>query len=165
MTVREMKHAALAEQWTANIIDCRQSGLSVAAWCEEHQVNKSTYDATNKTVGSRTVTVTITPKPDEGYAVNQIIVTDASGNPVEVTDNGDGTYSFKQPSGKVTVTVTFQEKTRVVFVDVPANAYYYDAVYWAVEHGITNGTSDTTFSPDESCTRAQIVTFLYRYLK
>ena len=48
------------------------------------------------------------------------------------------------------------------FTDVPAGSYYYDAVLWAVENGITKGTSDTTFSPDDTCTRAQIVTFLWR---
>ena len=49
------------------------------------------------------------------------------------------------------------------FTDVKPGAYYYNAVLWAVEKGITNGTSDKTFSPDETCTRAQIVTFLWRY--
>ena len=48
------------------------------------------------------------------------------------------------------------------FTDVPAGSYYYDAVLWAVENGITKGTSDTRFSPDDTCTRAQIVTFLWR---
>ena len=60
--------------------------------------------------------------------------------------------------------MTFTDKTKVFFVDVFPSDYYYDAVYWAVKKGITNGTSDTTFSPDATCTRAQIVTFLYRCL-
>ena len=50
----------------------------------------------------------------------------------------------------------------VPFTDVPAGSYYYDAVLWAVENGITEGTSDTTFSPNMTCTRAQIVAFLWR---
>ena len=113
------------------------------------------------------VTVTITPTPDEGYAVAQVIVTDKNGNPVEVTDNGDGTYSFKQPSGKVTISVTFAEIEQPggnPFVDVPADAYYYDAVLWAVENGVTEGTNadGTLFSPNDPCTRAQVVTFIYR---
>ena len=109
-------------------------------------------------------TVTITPKPDAGYTVEQILVTDKNGDPVEVTNNGDGTYSFTQPAGKVNVNVTFMDDNTMLnfFVDVPANAYYYDAVLWAVEKGITDGTSATTFSPDAGCTRAQIVTFLWR---
>ncbi|MGN0979695.1 MAG: S-layer homology domain-containing protein [Candidatus Avoscillospira sp.] len=113
------------------------------------------------TAGSK---VTITPKPDEGYVVDEITVTDKNGNPVEVTDNGDGTYSFTQPADKVNVKVTFVEDNTMLnfFVDVPADAYYYDAVLWAAENGITGGTSDTTFSPNAPCTRAQIVTFLWR---
>ena len=107
--------------------------------------------------------VTITPTPDEGYEVDEVIVTDQNGNPVEITDNGDGTYSFTQPEDKVTVTVTFKEKVQFFFTDVPDDTYYCDAVYWAVENDITFGTGDsTTFSPDEPCTRAQVVTFLWR---
>ena len=56
-----------------------------------------------------------------------------------------------------------EPETRAMpFTDVPAGSYYYDAVLWAVENGITKGTSDTTFSPDATCSRAQIVTFLWR---
>ena len=54
------------------------------------------------------------------------------------------------------------ESRTMPFTDVPADSYYYDAVLWAVENGITKGTSSTTFSPDNTCTRAQIVTFLWR---
>lgn len=106
--------------------------------------------------------VTITATPDEGYEVDEITVTDKNGNPVEVTDNGDGTYSFTQPASRVTIKVVFRDATVVPFVDVPANAYYCDAVQWAVKNGITYGTSDTTFSPDASCTRAQMAAFLWR---
>ena len=110
--------------------------------------------------------VTVTPNPDEGYEVDEVIVTDQNGNPVELTDNGDGTYSFTQPEDKVTVTVTFKEKVQFFFTDVPDDTYYCAAVYWAVENGITLGTNDegTMFSPNAVCTRAQIVTFLYRCL-
>ena len=56
-----------------------------------------------------------------------------------------------------------EPETRTMpFTDVPVGSYYYDAVLWAVENGITKGTSDTTFSPDDTCTRAQIVAFLWR---
>ena len=54
------------------------------------------------------------------------------------------------------------ESTEMAFTDVPADCYYYNAVLWAVENGITTGTSETTFSPDAYCTRAQLVTFLWR---
>ena len=109
-------------------------------------------------------TVTITPKPEDGYTVEQILVTDKNGNPVKVTNNGDGTFSFTQPAGKVNVEVTFMEDNTMLnfFVDVPVGAYYYDAVLWAAENGITGGVDDTHFAPDASCTRAQIVTFLWR---
>ena len=109
-------------------------------------------------------TVTITPEPDAGYAVEQILVTDKNGNAVEVTNNGDGTYSFTQPAGKVDVEITFMEDNTMLnfFVDVPANAYYYDAVLWAAENVITGGVDDVHFAPNAPCTRAQIVTFLWR---
>ena len=109
-------------------------------------------------------TVTITPKPEDGYTVEQILVTDKDGDPVEVINNGDGTYSFTQPAGKVNVEVTFMEDNSMLnfFVDVPAGAYYYDAVLWAAENGITGGVDDTHFAPNSPCTRAQIVTFLWR---
>ena len=109
-------------------------------------------------------TVTITPKPEDGYTVEQILVTDKNGDPVEVINNGDGTYSFTQPAGKVNVEVTFMEDNSMLnfFVDVPAGAYYYDAVLWAAENGITGGVDDTHFAPDASCTRGQMVTFLWR---
>jgi len=109
-------------------------------------------------------TVTITPKPEDGYTVEQILVTDKNGDPVKVTNNGDGTYSFTQPAGKVTVKATFMEDNSMLnfFVDVPAGAYYYDAVLWAAENGITSGVDDTHFAPNSPCTRAQIVTFLWR---
>ena len=109
-------------------------------------------------------TVTITPKPEAGYTVEQILVTDKNGNAVEVTNNGDGTYSFTQPAGKVDVEITFMEDNTMLnfFVDVPADAYYYDAVLWAAENDITGGVDDTHFAPNAPCTRAQIVTFLWR---
>lgn len=110
-------------------------------------------------------TVTITVDPDAGYELDDLTVTDARGNVVKVTDNGDGTYSFTQPSSKVTIEATFaeiQEESALAFVDVPESAYYYDAVLWAVENGVTNGTSSVTFSPDANVSRAQMVTFLWR---
>ena len=108
--------------------------------------------------------VTITPKPDEGYEVEQILVTDKNGDAVEVTNNGDGTYSFTQPAGKVNVKVTFMEDNTMLnfFVDVFPSDYYYDAVLWAAKNGITSGVDDTHFAPNAPCTRAQIVTFLWR---
>lgn len=104
--------------------------------------------------------MTISPKPENGYEV----VTDKNGDRIKVTNNGDGTYSFTQPAGKAAVKFTFTDKLKLSFADVPANAYYY-AVRWAVRNGITGGTFVTTFSPNAPCTRAQIVTFLYRCMR
>lgn len=109
-------------------------------------------------------TVTLTVKPDTGYALETLTATDGSGKAVALTEK-NGKYTFTMPTSKVTVKATFAEvvaEPENPFVDVPANAYYYDAVLWAAENGITDGTSATTFSPDAGCTRAQIVTFLWR---
>ena len=112
-------------------------------------------------------TVTITVKPDAGYELDTLTVTDKSGDEISVTSEGNNKYTFTMPSGKVTVKAVFakvseQPQPDMTFNDVSTSAYYYDAVKWAVEKGITSGTSATTFSPDASCTRAEMVTFLWR---
>lgn len=111
-------------------------------------------------------TVTITVKPDTGYELDELTVTDKNGNEIKLTEKADNKFTFKMPGSKVTVETSFKlvetEPEAPAFADVPASAYYADAVAWAVEQGITSGTSATTFSPDMSCTRAQIVTFLWR---
>lgn len=109
-------------------------------------------------------TVTITVDPDKGYVLETLTVLDKNGKEIELTKKADNKYTFKMPSGKVTVEATFMEDNTMLnyFVDVFANDYYYDAVLWAVENGITNGTSATTFSPSNPCTRAQMATFLWR---
>ena len=108
-------------------------------------------------------TVTITAKPDEGYELDELIVTDSKGNEIKLVEK-DGKYTFTMPASKVTVKATFMEDNTMLnyFVDVFATDYYYDAVLWAVGEGITNGTSATTFSPGAVCTRAQMATFLWR---
>ena len=109
--------------------------------------------------------VTITVTPDRGYELDELIVTDRNGREIDVTAERDGTYTFIQPRGRVTIEATFVrtgETAGLPFVDVPASAYYYDAVAWAVENGVTGGTTATTFSPNNACTRAQMVTFLWR---
>ena len=107
--------------------------------------------------------VTITAKPNSGYEVGTITVTDKDGKQITVTDAGDNKYIFIMPKSKVDVKVEFVHvRNSFNFIDVQPGAYYYDAVAWAVEKAITAGTSATTFSPDASCTRAQIVTFLWR---
>ena len=111
---------------------------------------------------SKGETVTITVKPADGYELDRLTATDADGDTIRLTEQRDGTYTFTMPAGKVEVNGTFVKKSAQTFADVPENAYYAPAVAWAVEKGVTEGTSATTFSPDAACTRAQIVTFLYR---
>lgn len=113
---------------------------------------------------SKGSTVTVTVTPDKGYALETLTVTDKNGNALDLTDKGGGQYTFTMPSGPVTVAATFMDDNTMLnfFVDVPAGAYYYDAVLWAAEGGIVTGTDAVHFSPDASCTRAQLVTFLWR---
>ena len=117
--------------------------------------------STEAAVGGSTVTITV--KPDSGYTLGGITVTDSEGNELSLTDNGNGAYTFTMPSGKVEIHVTFTEDGSLnPFQDVPSDAYYFEAVNWAVANNVTNGTSETTFSPNVGCTRAQVVTFLWR---
>ena len=105
--------------------------------------------------------VTITVTPDEGYKVGTVTVTDKNGNKINVTDAGGNKYTFTMPKSKVDVNVTFVSED-AKFLDVPADSYYAAAVDWAVAKGITQGTSETMFSPNKACTRAEVVTFLWR---
>lgn len=113
---------------------------------------------------SKGSTVTVTVTPDKGYTLETLTVTDRNGSALNLTDRGNGKYTFTIPSGPVTVAATFMDDNTMLnfFVDVPAGAYYYDAVLWAAEGGIVTGTDAVHFSPDASCTRAQLVTFLWR---
>ena len=115
----------------------------------------------NASAGS---TVTITVKPDSGYVLETISVTDKNGNDLKLTDKGNGKYTFTMPTSKVEIKVTFMEDNSVLnfFYDVPNDAYYYEAVKWAAENGITGGVGNSLFAPNQPCTRAQIVTFLWR---
>ena len=113
--------------------------------------------------------VTITATPDKGYEVNDIVAKDAKGNKLTLKDNGDGTYTFTMPASKVTIEATFAEKQadepvapEKLFADVSADDYYYEAVKWASENGVTGGIGENLFGANLPCTRAQIVTFLWR---
>ena len=145
-----------------------------------HSSGSSSYDPTysvstpSKTEnGSVTVspksaskgdTVTITVKPNSGYVLETLTVTDKNGNELTLKDKGDGKYTFTMPAGKVEVKATFMEDNSMLnfFYDVPNNAYFYEAVKWAVKNGITTGVGNDLFAPEQPCTRAQIVTFLWR---
>ena len=113
---------------------------------------------------SKGSTVTITVKPDSGYVLETLTVTDKNGNELTLKDKGDGKYTFTMPAGKVEVKATFMEDNSMLnfFYDVPNGAYFYEAVKWAVKNGITTGVGNDLFAPEQPCTRAQIVTFLWR---
>ena len=123
---------------------------------------KVTISPKNASEGTE-VTVKVTP--DSGYALEGLTVTDKDGKTLKLTDKGSGVYTFTMPAGKVTVEAGFRADAAEPvnpFVDVSGGAYYEDAVLWTVREGITSGTTATTFSPGASCTRAQMVTFLWR---
>ena len=108
-------------------------------------------------------TVIITVEPDEGYELDEITVTDKDGNSLKLTDKGDGKYSFTMPSGKVDIDASFKKLAETSpFADVSTDAYYYEAVKWAAENSITGGIGNGLFGPDLTCSRGQIVTFLWR---
>lgn len=119
----------------------------------------------SSTSAKRGSVVTITVTPDAGYVLDELTVTDKDGKELSLTKKSDTEYTFVMPAGKVEITPSFvkqAEEPSRVFVDVKTGDYFYDAVLWAVGKGITNGTSAETFSPEAPCTRAQIVTFLWR---
>ena len=113
---------------------------------------------------SKGSTVTITVKPDSGYTLETLTAIDSEGKEIQLTDKGEGKYTFTMPAGKVEVKATFMEDNSVLnfFYDVPNGAYFYEAVKWAVKNGITTGVGNDLFAPEQPCTRAQIVTFLWR---
>ena len=125
---------------------------------EATQGGTVTADPTAAKAGT---TVTLTPVPDRGYQVGTVAVTDRFGDPVAVTENADGTYTFTMPNGQVTVTVTF-EQAPLPFPDVTEGDWFYDAVRYAYETGLMDGVGDSLFAPNSQTTRAQLVTILYR---
>lgn len=119
-----------------------------------------TVSTKNATSGS---TVTITVKPDDGFKLDELTVIDKNGNELKLTDKGNGKYTFTMPASKVEINAAFVKKVETSpFSDVSTSAYYYEAVKWAQKKGITGGIGNGLFGPNQPCTRAQIVTFLWR---
>ena len=116
--------------------------------------------ASHKTASKGTA-VTLTVDPDKGYVLDTLTVLDGKDKEIKLTEK-NGKYTFTMPASKVTVEAMFKAAGNNPFTDVPAGSYYEDAVIWAVEKGITNGVSSNMFAPNDPCTRAQIVTFLWR---
>ena len=119
--------------------------------------------ASRKNASKGTI-VTVTVQPEAGYVLETLTVTDKNGNVLELTDKGNGQFTFIMPGSKVEIAATFMEDNSVLnfFYDVPNEAYYFEAVKWAVAQEITDGVGNNLFAPDQPCTRAQIVTFLWR---
>lgn len=153
----------LYAKWTANppapSYDDPDPTYAVSAPAAEN--GKIAVSPKNASAGN---TVTITVKPDSGYVLETISVTDKNGNDLKLTDKGNGKYTFTMPTSKVEIKVTFMEDNSVLnfFYDVPNDAYYFEAVKWAAENGITGGVGNSLFAPNQPCTRGQIVTFLWR---
>ena len=153
----------LYAKWTANppapSYDDSDPTYAVSAPAAEN--GSVTVSPKNASAGS---TLTITVKPDSGYVLETISATDRNGNDLKLTDRGNGKYTFTMPGSRVEVKVTFMEDNSILnfFYDVPNGAYYYDAVKWAVDNGITGGVGNSLFAPNQPCTRGQIVTFLWR---
>lgn len=152
----------LTARWTENppapSYDDSEPTYTVSAPTAEN--GKIAVSPKNASAGS---TVTITVKPDSGYVLETISVTDKNGNDLKLTDKGNGKYTFTMPARRVEIKASFVETAEVSpFADVAIDAYCYEAVRWAVKNGITDGVGNDRFAPEQSCTRAQIVTFLWR---
>ena len=143
-------------------------GMGGGGGSATYSVNVPTAEHGTVTVNPRNAakdaTVTITVAPDKGYHLESLTVTDKDGNKIELTKVDATKYTFKMPASRVEVKAVFAEgeAPAISFTDVAEGEYYYDAVLWAVNKGVTNGLTDTTFGPNASCTRAQMVTFLWR---
>lgn len=111
-------------------------------------------------------TVTVTVTPDDGYALDKLAVYDEDGDKLDLNDKGDGKFTFQMPKGDVSIEVSFapieDETPKADFSDVPADAWYAEAVQYVYENGLMTGTSDTTFSPDLTTSRSMIATILWR---
>ena len=130
------------------------------------EVGKDIWNGTvtaNRRYAERGDTVTITVKPDDGFKLDDLTVTDKNGKELKLTDKGNGKYTFTMPASKVEIKATFVKEVETSpFSDVSTSAYYYEAVKWAQEKDITGGIGNGLFGPNQPCTRAQIVTFLWR---
>lgn len=109
-------------------------------------------------------TVTVTVTPDDGYALDKLAVYDEDGDKLDLNDKGDGKFTFQMPKGDVSIEVSFApiKDETADFSDVPADAWYAEAVQYVYENGLMTGTSDTTFSPDLTTSRSMIATILWR---
>lgn len=156
-------HAAASASCTVAVTQYTAPTVSAAYPVVLEKTKNGSISVSRKSA-SEDDAVTITVTPDRGYTLETLTVLDKNGKALKLTAKGAGKYTFWMPASGVTVTATFAEDNSMLnfFVDVPADAYFYDAVLWAAENGITSGVDENRFAPDWSCTRAQLVTFLWR---
>ena len=157
------KNVTLTASWSYNYSGGSSSSDPTYSVSTPSKTEHGTVTVSPKSA-SKGDTVTVTVKPDSGYVLETLTVTDKNGNELTLKDKGNGKYTFTMPAGKVEVKATFMEDNSMLnfFYDVPNNAYFYEAVKWAVKNGITDGVGNNLFAPEQPCTRAQIVTFLWR---
>lgn len=156
---------------TANFTEHRSSGGGSSSSSSSSNVTASKADnglvALDKTSASKGSTVTVTVKPETGYKLDKLTVTDSKGNVLTVTDKGDGKFTFVMPEGKVTVTPTFVPEqsagSKADFTDVKSGEWYADAVQYVADKGLMSGTGNGNFSPNVPTTRAMLMTVLARY--
>lgn len=161
LTVTDNKFTMPEEAVTVSAVFARRSSSSTYPITLKDSKNGSA-SSSHKSASSGT-TVTITVMPDKGYTLETLTVTDKNGKEVKLTEK-NGKYTFTMPASKVEINATFMDDNAMLnyFVDVKANDYFYDAVLWAAQNGITSGTDAVHFTPDGVCSRAQAVTFLWR---
>ena len=163
--------------YSENITVSGSEGATVtipAGFTVEQRDNTPYYGITVNDLANGTVTcyaksaakgaeVTLTVKPDVGYALDKLTVTDASGKTVDVTKVDEKTYTFVMPGSKVTVEAVFAPSTSgLPFTDVSAGDWFYGAVKFVYENGLMDGVAGNLFAPNATLNRAMAVTILYR---
>ena len=157
-----MKDVTLTAEWDYNGSSSSSGSTRYTVSVEDTDNGSVEVSPTRASKGS---TVTVTVKPDEGYELDKLTVTDKNGDSVKLTDKGDGKYTFQMPASKVTVEAVFTavepEPEGLPFTDVTSGDWFYDAVAYVYDKGMMEGTTDTTFAPTMNLTRSMIAQVLY----
>ena len=157
-----MKDVTLTAEWDYNGSSSSSGSTRYTVSVEDTDNGSVEVSPTRASKGS---TVTVTVKPDEGYELDELTVTDKNGDRIKLTDKGDGKYTFQMPASKVTVEAVFTavepEPEGLPFTDVTSGDWFYDAVAYVYDKGMMEGTTDTTFAPAMNLTRSMIAQVLY----
>ena len=156
------KDVILTAEWDYNGSSSSSGSTRYTVSVEDTDNGSVKVSPTRASKGS---TVTVTVKPDEGYELDKLTVTDKNGDRIKLTDKGDGKYTFQMPASKVTVEAEFTavepEPEGLPFTDVTSGDWFYDAVAYVYDKGMMEGTTDTTFAPTMNLTRSMIAQVLY----